>query len=107
MSYSALAGDVLDTMKLLNIENSHFIGHSMGGKTAMQLALLNPEKVNRLVVVDIAPVQYKPHHNEIFAGLESLNLDLIDNRQDADEILQEYVDEKGVRDFLLANLQKR
>jgi len=58
------------------------------------------------VVVDIAPVQYKPHHNEIFAGLESLNLDLIDNRQDADEILQEYVDEKGVRDFLLANLQK-
>ncbi len=106
MSYSALAGDVLDTMKLLNIENSHFIGHSMGGKTAMQLALLNPEKVNRLVVVDIAPVQYKPHHNEIFAGLESLNLDLIDNRQDADEILQEYVDEKSVRDFLLANLQK-
>ena len=62
--------------------------------------------VNRLVIVDIAPVQYEPHHTQIFEGLDLLNLDLIDSRMDADEILSEFVEEKGVRDFLLANLMK-
>ncbi len=106
MTYEALAGDVHHTMRLYGIPSAHFIGHSMGGKTAMQLAISYPDLVRKLVVVDIAPVQYKPHHDAIFEGLKTLNLDLIDSRQDADEILSEYVSEKGIRDFLLANLVK-
>jgi len=106
MTYAHLANDVRQTMQLHGIESAHFIGHSMGGKTAMQLALSYPALVKKLVVVDIAPVKYDSHHENIFEGLKLLNLDLIDGRQDADEILSEQVEEKGVRDFLLANLQK-
>lgn len=106
MSYEVLANDVRETMRLHDIENAHFIGHSMGGKTAMQLALMYPKLVKKLVVVDIAPVAYEPHHDEIFEGLDLLNLDLIDSRHDADEILSEFVSVKSVRDFLLANIMK-
>jgi esterase len=106
MDYGTMAMDVRQTMRLHHIEKAHFIGHSMGGKTAMQLALTQPTLVDKLVVVDIAPVAYEPHHAQIFAGLKELDLDLIDNRQDADEVLEEYVPEKNVRDFLLANLVK-
>ena len=106
MTYDVLANDVRETMRLHGIHSAHFIGHSMGGKTAMQFAMTWSNMVKKLVVVDIAPVAYEPHHNEIFEGLETLNLDLIDSRMDADEILSEYVAEKSIRDFLLANLMK-
>ena len=105
-TYQTMAEDVSETMRTLTIESTHLIGHSMGGKTAMQLALTKPELVKKLVVVDIAPVKYKSHHEAVFAGLEMLNLDLIEGMQDAEEILIEYVEEKAVRDFLLANLRK-
>ena len=104
MSYDILAADVRDTMRLHGIGRASFIGHSMGGKTAMQLALTWPNLVKKLVIVDIAPSKYEPQHEAILAGLKSLNLDLIDGRQDADEILSEYIAEKSTRDFLLTNL---
>jgi len=104
MSYQTMAADVRDTMRLHRIESAHFIGHSMGGKTAMQLALTWPKLVKKLVIVDIAPVAYEPHHDAIFEGLGILDLDLLDSRHDADEVVEEYVPEKSVRDFLLANL---
>lgn len=106
MSYEEMANDVRETMNLYGIEKAHFIGHSMGGKTAMQLALNFPQLVDKLVLVDIAPVHYTGHHTAVFAGFDALNLDLIENRADADEILSEEIEEKGVRDFLLANLLK-
>ena len=106
MSYLEMANDVRETMKIHEIESANFIGHSMGGKTAMQLALMWPQLVKKLVIVDIAPVSYKPHHDQIFAGLNELNLDMVDSRSDADEILAEYIAEKSVRDFLLANMLK-
>ena len=106
MAYEEMANDVRETMQLYGIERAHFIGHSMGGKTAMQVALNWPHLVEKLILVDIAPVQYTGHHTAVFAGLDILNLDLIENRADADEILAEFIQEKGVRDFLLANLMK-
>jgi esterase len=106
MSYLEMANDVRETMKIHEIESANFIGHSMGGKTAMQLALMWPQLVKKLVIVDIAPVSYKPHHDQIFAGLNELNLDMVDSRSDVDEILAEYIAEKSVRDFLLANMLK-
>jgi esterase len=106
MAYEDMANDVRETMQLHGIEKAHFIGHSMGGETAMQVALNWPHLVDKLVLVDIAPVQYQGHHTAVFAGLDILNLDLIENRADADEILAEHIVEKGVRDFLLTNLMK-
>lgn len=104
MSYQELAQDVVDLMAMINIERAHILGHSMGGKIAMQLALDHSEKVDKLIVADIAPVAYPPHHNLIIEGLQSIKLEDINNRKDADKQLSAFVDDIGVRQFLLRNL---
>lgn len=107
MTYSELAQDVVDLMNELGIEQAHVLGHSMGGKIAMQLALEHSEKVEKLIVADIAPVAYPPHHQDIITGLQSIDLDSITSRKDADLQLAKWVDNAGVRQFLLRNLQKQ
>ncbi|MEY3367568.1 MAG: hypothetical protein RI973_723 [Bacteroidota bacterium] len=82
------------------------IGHSMGGKTAMQLALKHPELVKKLVVVDIAPRAYPGNHHEIFDALQSLDLDKIGSRAEADEALARNIREEDVRLFLMKNLTR-
>ena len=104
MSYPELAQDIVNVMEHLAIENAHFLGHSMGGKIAMYCALSFPEKVNKLIVADIAPVAYPPHHNQIIEGLKSIDLSQASNRKEADSQLSAYVNEVGVRQFLLRNL---
>jgi esterase len=104
MSYKELAQDTVDLMKTLTIERAHFLGHSMGGKIAMEIALEHSEKVEKLIVADIAPVAYPPHHNHIIEGLQSITLEHVNSRKDADEQLAHFVDEVGVRQFLLRNL---
>lgn len=104
MSYDALAKDIVNVMHELSIDNAHVLGHSMGGKIAMQLALSFPKKVNKLIVADIAPVKYPPHHNLIINGLKSIKLSEIKNRKEADAQLSQYVEVAGVRQFLLRNL---
>jgi len=80
------------------------LGHSMGGKIAMELALTKPQFVEKLIVADIAPVEYPAHHSEIIAGLKAIDLTAITQRKDADKQLAQYVDNIGVRQFLLRNL---
>lgn len=104
MAFEELATDVINVLEHLTIERSHFLGHSMGGKIAMQIALLYPEKVNKLIVADIAPVHYPPHHQKILDGLLALNFSTLESRKAADEQLAQYVEELGVRQFLLRNL---
>jgi len=104
MSYEELSQDIINVMDHLNIESADFLGHSMGGKIAMYCALAFPEKIKKLIVADIAPVEYPPHHNQIIEGLKSINLTLAKNRKDADLQLSKYVEEIGVRQFLLRNV---
>lgn len=104
MDYSNLAQDVVDTLDSLGIEKSHVLGHSMGGKIAMQLATHYPEKIDKLIVADISPVAYPSHHQQIIAGLQSIDLGSINKRADADKQLAAFVDNIGVRQFLLRNL---
>lgn len=104
MDYTVMAQDVLEFMDDHGIERSHLLGHSMGGKTAMQAALSAPQRIDRLVVADIAPVHYKGQHDSILDGLEAIDLGSIASRNEADKILAEHVPDELVRQFLLTNL---
>jgi esterase len=104
MSYEELAQDVIALLNHLSIHSCHILGHSMGGKIAMQIALSNPKIVNKLIVADIAPVQYPPHHLSIIEGLQAIDLTKVTKRKDADDKLAEYEDNIGVRQFLLRNI---
>ena len=107
MNYQLMAQDVLEFMDDHHVECAHVLGHSMGGKVAMQLALMAPERINRLVIADVAPVHYggeRGEHDEIFEGLCAIDLDTLGSRADADTQLATYVSDEVVRQFLLSNL---
>jgi len=104
MTYELMAQDVIHYMDQCSIDRAHILGHSMGGKVAMTLALQFSDRIGKLVVADIAPVTYEPHHNQIFKGLLALDLEQIQTRKQADQALAAYVTEKGIRQFLLKNL---
>ncbi|WP_286266675.1 alpha/beta fold hydrolase [Thalassotalea atypica] len=104
MKYTELAQDVINVLEHLNIKRAHILGHSMGGKIAMQIALTFPAYVEKLIVADIAPVAYPPHHQQILTGLKALDLPSLTSRKEADLALSHYVKELGVRQFLLRNL---
>ena len=107
MDYPAMAEDVAEFMDDQSIPSAHLLGHSMGGKTAMQLALDEPQRVRKLVVADIAPVEYGPRHEDIMAGLTAVNTSSIQSRRQADEMLAEHVADSGVRGFLLKSLARQ
>lgn len=104
MAYSELAKDIIQLLDHLDITRCHLLGHSMGGKIAMQTALEYGHRINKLIVADIAPVQYPAHHEKIISGLQAIDLSIVNKRIDADKQLRNYVDELGVRQFLLRNL---
>ncbi|MGB0204453.1 MAG: alpha/beta fold hydrolase [Neptuniibacter sp.] len=106
IDYNLMASDIAELMGHLNISKAHILGHSMGGKAAMQLALSHPELIEKLIIVDIAPVPYTPHHEDVFKGLFAINLENLKSRGEADQTLAEYVDDAAVRAFLLTNLYR-
>lgn len=106
MTLDEMADDVAETMDSLGLADAHLLGHSMGGKTAMLLALRKPERVRSLVVVDIAPVAYERGLDPVLHALCSVDLAQVKTRGDADALLAERITSKAVRDFLLTNLQR-
>jgi len=107
MDYEELAADVANFMGSHDVGNASVIGHGMGGKTAMVLALMKPERVSALAVLDIAPVTYSHDHFALVEALRELPLAKIRSRREADQALGENVPEMGVRQFLLQNLVVR
>lgn len=105
-SYPALVEDLVALMDRLEIASAVLVGHSMGGKVAMQLALTAPERVAGLVVVDMAPISYAHNFNLVLQAFDAVNLDVVRNRADADRAMASLVPEPGVRAFLLQNLVK-
>ncbi|MCL4152632.1 UNVERIFIED_CONTAM: hypothetical protein GTU68_013088 [Idotea baltica] len=107
MNYPCMANDVIELMDDLAIQQATLLGHSMGGKIAMQIALNHPNRVNKLIVADIAPVTYKPdRHGGVLEGLQALSETRPVSRKQADQLLSTYVEENSVRAFLLKNLVK-
>lgn len=102
--YTIMANDIQEFMESNWIYEAYVVGHSMGGKVAMQLASENSDLVKKLVVVDIAPKAYVGNHQSIFEALFSLDLDQLKSRKEADQLLQKKIDSYGVRQFILKNL---
>jgi esterase len=105
--YTAMAQDLNEFIDDHQISSPIIIGHSMGGKTAMNFALAHPEKLSALIVVDIAPRAYNLEHYSIADGLNSIALDGLTSRNEADAQLAKFVPETDVRQFLLKNLQRK
>ena len=105
-NYQVMTQDVKDYLNDQRIEDCILIGHSMGGKVAMQLATSKPELVTKLIVVDIAPRYYPRHHDSILNALSLLEDHQLTSRKEADHLLSDKIDEVGIRQFLLKNLYR-
>lgn len=105
-SYPEMAEDLKVFMETHWMFSAALIGHSMGGKVAMQLALSHPDMVERLVVVDIAPDRAEDNHSHIFDALLGMDLSKMKTRQEAEAYLSERISEVGTRQFLLKNITR-
>lgn len=105
MSYPDMAADVFELMDASGLDSVHLMGHSMGGKTAMWAALMQPRRVRSLTVADIAPVAYARELGPELKAMRGLELASIARRADAEAALAAEVQDRGVRAFLLQNLQ--
>lgn len=106
MGFEDMAQDVVHFMDEHALSKTSLLGHSLGGKVAMRMAVDYPAKVERLIVVDIVPKEYPPHHTQEFAAMNALDLQILTSRKEADALLQQRVPEWAMRQFLLTNLRR-
>ena len=106
--YSEMSDAVAEFLTKNWIHETRLIGHSMGGKLAMQLALHQPDLIKKLAVIDIAPKQYQGGHGNIFKALFALDLTTLNDRKEAEKFLTEHLPEEGAGtiQFLLKNLSR-
>ncbi len=102
-SYADMANDLARVIAA-NGGRADVLGHSMGGKAAMALALSRPDLVRKLVVADIAPVPYTHEHSDKIAAMQNVDLSRVTRRRDADEQLQDAIPDPQLRAFLLQSL---
>ena len=105
-NYQVMTDDLKELLHDEKIEKCTLLGHSMGGKTAMNFAVQYPEKIIKLIIVDIAPKGYPPHHENILKGVHSLTLHEINTRKEADDLLSVTINNAGIRQFILKNLSR-
>ncbi|WP_374088414.1 alpha/beta fold hydrolase [Methylomicrobium lacus] len=104
MDYPAMAEDVRRFMLQRGLTRASLLGHSMGGKIAMWLALNAPDVIDKLIIADIAPVAYSHSFEKILSALKTLPLAALSNRKQAEEKLAEAIPDLSYRQFLLQNL---
>jgi pimeloyl-ACP methyl ester carboxylesterase len=103
-NYDLLSNDLEELLEYLRIEKIILLGHSMGGKTAINFTQKYPEKISKLIVVDIGVKGYPMHHDQILKGLNSIDLEIVNSRSEATKTLSKFIDSEGVKQFLLKNL---
>lgn len=103
-NYTVMVQDVVAYCQFHQLTSIDIIGHSMGGKVAMLLATNYPDLVDRLIVADIGPKYYAPHHDTILKALNAIDFSKKPSRADAEEIVSQYIHDFGTRQFLLKNL---
>lgn len=107
-SYKILVDDLCVFFQQHSIVKAHLLGHSMGGKAAMEFAMLHPEKVERLVVADVAPVQYEDRHSHIFKALLAINLREVKSRETVEMQLRNNLkqEDESTIQFLMKGLYR-
>lgn len=105
-SYQLMADDLKEFMLQQNITTTYLLGHSMGGKTAMQFALNFPEMVEKLIVVDMGIKRYESGHDHVFDAIHAVELNKVHSRNDAEKMLDEFIPSAGTRQFILKNLTR-
>jgi esterase len=106
MDIPLMALDIVELVNDLGLDQAHLIGHSLGGKLAMQVALNQPQLVASLVVADIAPVSYPQSNSLVVDSLQALDSQTVASRAEADRILAAYIEDAPTRAFILKNLQR-
>lgn len=104
IDYPSMAADIEQFFRHHALREAYLMGHSMGGKVAMQTALTDPGLVSKLIVVDVAPRAYPPYHQEILDALRGVNPSEAGSREEIDDALAETITSTPVRQFLLKNL---
>lgn len=105
--YSSMVSDLDEFFREHDLSGAILIGHSMGGKAAMNFAISHPDAVGKLIIVDIAPRSYDLEHYVIADGLAAIPIEKLSSRKEAEDILADYVSDLGTRQFLLKNLQRK
>lgn len=108
-NYHAMADDIFEFIEDHELKNSILIGHSMGGKVAMQFALQNPDMVSKLIVIDISPVKYpdRDAHFDIISAMMSINFEAVHSREEVSEVLATRIPQNATRQFILKNLYRK
>jgi pimeloyl-ACP methyl ester carboxylesterase len=104
MAYTSMAADIAETMDAKGIASALLAGHSMGGKVAMTLALTQPERIKKLVVMDIAPITYDHDYAGYVEAMQAIPLNNEVNRKAANAFLEAKIPDPALRVFLLSNL---
>ncbi len=105
-TYAEMADDLLEVLNILGLAKIHLLGHSLGGKVAMQFATQYPEKVSKLIVVDMAMRTYPDRYTQLMDHMLAVNLSQMASRNEVDNALKDSIANLRVRQFLLTNLVK-
>jgi esterase len=103
-NYQLMAEDVKELADDLGFDKFYLAGHSMGGKVAMMFAQFYPERLHKLIVIDISPRYYPVHHHEIIDALLMVKPEGRSNRKEAENLLENSISDFATRQFLLKNL---
>ena len=103
-NYSLMASDLKEFLEEHGIEETNLLGHSMGGKTVMQFSIQEPQFIKKMIVADIAPKYYPPHHQDVISALESVNFSVHTDRKKVQLKIEEKLSDKGVVQFLMKGL---
>lgn len=105
-NYEAMVQDVLEYVNEKQLNKFILLGHSMGGKVAMNFACDYPERIEKLIVADIAPREYKPHHQDVMQALNAVDFSKVASRKDIEEIMHSYIKDYGTLQFLMKNVHR-
>jgi pimeloyl-ACP methyl ester carboxylesterase len=105
-TYDLIDEDLIELLDDEDMSKAHILGHSLGGKVGMHLATRYPDRVDKLVVLDIAPKYYPPHHQDVFRAFRAVDLNAIRSRKEASEQMSKIELQFGVRQFILKNLTR-
>lgn len=106
-NYEVMAGDLKEFIEEHQLTNPILLGHSMGGKTVLFFEFLFPKVAQKLIVADISPRAYPPHHDAVLKALNAVDFSDITTRKDAEAILSQYISDFGTKQFLLKNIYWR